>query len=77
MILVPGSGIGGSGSHAARCGFDSAGEGAIGQARREPVAGGELGGGADEAACVAEDQGVAAIEDGQWRERVKAGVEGG
>ena len=72
---MPGSGIGGSGSHAARCCFHSAGEGAVGQARREPIASGELGGGADEAACVAEDQGVAAIEDGQRRERVKAGFE--
>ena len=35
-----------------------------------------MGGGADEAACVAEHQGVAAIEDGQRRERVEAGVKG-
>ena len=68
MILFPGSGAGGRGvSAAGRC-FHAAGEGAIGQAGREPVAGRELGGGADEAACVAEDQGVTAIENGEGLE---------
>ena len=35
-----------------------------------------MGSGADEGAVGAEDKGVAAVEDGERRERVEAGVEG-
>ncbi len=59
-----------------RCGFDAAGEGSVREARGDFVAGGNLCRGANQRALGGENQGVAAVEDGQGRERVEAGVEG-
>ena len=56
-------------------GFDATGKGAVGEAGGELIARCELGGRSDEAALGGEDEGVAAVEDGEGRERVEAGVE--
>jgi len=55
--------------------FDARGEGAVGEAGVEEVAGSELRGGADEGAIGIEDKGVSAVEDGERGERVEARVE--
>ena len=56
--------------------MNAACEGSVGEAGGELVAGGELGDGADYGAVGGKDRGVAAVEDGERRERVEARVEG-
>ena len=56
--------------------MNAACEGSVGEAGGELVAGGELGDRADYGAFGGKDQGVAAVEDGERRERVEARVEG-
>jgi len=57
-------------------GFYAAGEGPIGKAGDEFVAGGELSNRADDEARGIEDQGIAAVEDGKRGKRVEAAIEG-
>ena len=58
------------------CGFDAAGERAVGQTSGDLIAGSELRGGADQCAVGVEYEGVAAVEDGERRKRVEARIEG-
>lgn len=58
-----------------RGGFDATGEGAVGKARYERVAGGDLVGGANDIALLIEDQCIAAVENGERRKGVQLGVE--
>jgi hypothetical protein len=66
-----------------RGGFDTAGalntasKDTVGKARNQRVAGRDLGGGADDVAVLVEDQGIAAVKDGERRKRVQLGVERG
>ena len=57
-------------------GFDAAGEGAVGEAGGELIAGGNLIGRADEAAPGIEHQRIATLKNGQRRERVQPRIEG-
>ena len=56
-------------------GFDTASEGAVGEAGGELIAGGYLGGGSDEGATGREHESIAPVEDGQGGKRVQAGVD--
>ena len=55
--------------------LDTAREGTVGEARGEPVAGGDLRGGTDERAVGSENERVAAVENGEGRKGIEPRIE--